>query len=166
MTDQHKAIIQECKIQAESCQYTAAALYKWLAKAKRNNMLWNVVPIVFGAFASFSFLQDFSPFLASFLALVAGFLPSVYEKLELQEHTDEILAQAGQYKNLENRFKQSATVTALDTDKDTLKVEFATLMRQIEDLRARPLVIPEKYFQAGRKEIKDGRYKPDPETLA
>lgn len=166
MTDQHKAIVQECKIQAESCQYTAAALYKWLAKAKRNNMLWNAVPIIFGAFASFSFLQDLSPFLASFLALIAGFLPSVYEKLELQEHTDEILSQAGQYKNLENRFKQASTIVSLDPNPDTLKAEFATLMRQMEDLRSRPLVIPEKHFQAGRKEVKDGRYQPDPETLA
>jgi hypothetical protein len=166
MTDQNKAIVQECKIQAESCRYTAAALYKWLAKAKRNNMLWNAVPIIFGALASFSVLQDFSPIFASFLALVAGFLPSVYEKLELQEHTAEILSQAGQCKNLENRFKQAANITALDSNPDALKTEFSALMRQIEDMRSRPLVIPEKHFQAGRKEVKDGRYLPDSETLA
>lgn len=166
MSDQQKAIVQECKIQAESCQYTAASLYKWLAQAKRKNKLWNAVPIIFGALASFSFLQDFSPFLSSFLALVAGFLPSVYEKLELQEHTDEILSQAGQYKNLENRFKQAANIIALDPNPDALKTEFTALMRQIEDVRARPLVIPDKHFQAGRKEVKDGRYQPDPETLA
>ena len=38
--------------------------------------------------------------------------------------------------------------------------------RMAEDIRARPLVIPEKHFQAGRAKVKDGRFEPDVETLA
>lgn len=166
MTPQAQAIVQECRIQAESCQYTAAALYEWLAEAAFRNRLWNAVPIVLAAIASYGVLSNAFPIFASFLALLAGLLPSVYEKLELKAHTDEILAQAGQYKNLENRFRQAASITALDDDPESLRVEFGSLMRMAEDIRARPLVIPEKHFQAGRAKVKDGRYEPDAETRA
>ena len=166
MTPQAQAIVQECKVQAEACRYTAAALYEWLAEASFRNRLWNAVPILLGALASYGVLSNAFPIAASFLALVAGLLPSIYEKLELKAHTGEILAQAGQYKNLENRFRQAAVITALEDDPESLRVEFGSLMRSIEDIRARPLVVPERHFQAGRVKVKDGRYQPDEETLA
>jgi hypothetical protein len=97
--------------------------------------------------------------------MLAGLLPSIYEKLELKAHTDDILSQAGQYKNLENRFKQAASIIALDEDPNAIKAEFSSLMRLMEDLRARPIIIPEKHFQAACKKVKDGRYEPDAETL-
>lgn len=167
MSDKYKAaIIQECKIQAESCQYTSAALYEWLGKAKRNNKILHILQISIGAIASFKLLYDSCTLLASILALIAGVLPSIYEKLALQSHTNEIFSQAGQYKNLENQFRQVALVTALDPNSDNLKTEFLVLMKQIEFLRLQPLVIPEKYFQAARAKIKDGRYNPDPEIMS
>lgn len=165
MTTQQQAIIQECKIQASSCQYTSTALYQWLGSALFWNKFWNAIPIILGAVASYGVISEGFPLLASFLALLAGLLPSVYEKLEIKAHTDEILSQAGQYKNLEHRLNQAASITALDQNSEALKAEFESLMRLLEDLRARPLVIPEKHFQAGRKKVKDGRYDPDNEIL-
>ena len=92
MSDQYRAaIIQECKVQAESCQYTSTALYEL-----------DILPISIGAIASFKLFYDSCTLLASILAFIAGVLPSVYEKLALQSHVNEIFAQAGQYKNLEN----------------------------------------------------------------
>lgn len=164
MSDQYKAaIVQECKIQADSCRYTSTALYEWLGAANRWNMFFNVLPIGFGAFAAFKLFHDSCPLLASIVAFIAGVLPSIYEKLRLQAYTNEIFSQAGQYKNLENQFRQISLVTALDPNSDNLKTEFSVLMKQIEFLRLRPLIIPEKYFQAARAKIKDGRYNPDPE---
>lgn len=165
MTPQNQAIVQECKIQAESCQYTAAALYEWLAEASLHNKLWNAVPIALGAAASYGVLSNAYPIIASFLALLAGTLPSIYEKLELKAHTDQILAQAGQYKNLEHRFKQAALIATLDENPEQLRVVFESLMNRIEDIRSQPLVIPDRHFQAGRLKVKDGRYEPDAETL-
>jgi hypothetical protein len=166
VTPQTQAIVQECKIQADSCRYSAAALYEWLAEASFRNRLWNALPIALGALAGYGVLSNDFPIFASFLAMLAGLLPSISEKLELKAHTDEILTQAGQYKNLENRFKQAASITELDDDPEALRVEFGAIMRMAEDIRARPLVIPEKHFQAGRAKVKDGRYEPDVETLA
>jgi hypothetical protein len=118
-----------------------------------------------GAVASYAFLQQNFPYIASFLALLAGLLPAIYDKLNIEASTEEIYSQAGQYKNLENRFRQAASIVALDPNHEALKSEFASLMRQIEDLRARPIILPEKYFLAARAKIKAGHYKPDKETL-
>lgn len=166
MTSQHEALVKECRFQAESCLYTSTAMYAWLESATFWNKLWNALPIALGALASFSFLADWLPALAAVLALIAGVLPSIYQKLGLKAHTNEILSQAGQYKNLENRFRQAAEIASLDEDSNALKMEFASLMKRIEDVRARPLAVPEKHFQAGRKKVKDGRYSPDVETVS
>lgn len=158
-------LILECKRQEESCQYTAAAFYHWLGSAIWQNRLWSAVPIVCGAFASFAFFQQSYPILAALLALLAGVLPAIFDKLKFEAQTSEIASQAGQYKNLENRFRQAAEIVALDGP-DALKLELATLMRQIEELRARPLVIPTRHFEASRKQIKAGHYRPDRQTIA
>jgi hypothetical protein len=158
-------LIRECKRQEESCQYTSAALYSWLAAAKWQNRAWNSLPIICGALASFAALKQSNPFVASFLAMLAGLLPAIYEKLGLQAYTDEILTQAGQYKNLENRFRQAAEIVAAE-GAEAIKAELASLMRQIEDLRARPIIIPERHFLTGRDKIKAGHYEPDKSTVA
>jgi hypothetical protein len=165
MSNQIEALVRECRIQAESCQYTSTGLFLWLHAAKWHNRWWNALPIVFGATASFALLQQNCPSIASILALLAGLLPAIYEKLNLESHTEEIFSQAGQYKNLEHRFRQAAEITFLEGE-GILKSEFAALMRQMEDLRARPIILPEKYFQAGRAKIKAGHYKPDKETIS
>lgn len=161
MNPQTDAIVKACKEQASSCQYTAAALYHWLRAAVWANRLWNALPVVFGALATFSIIADGYPILSAILALLAGLLPSIYEKLELQTHTDEILSQAGQYKNLEHSFSNAASITSLDPNSQALKTEFDSLMRRMEELRARPLPIPTKHFMAGRQQIKAGHYEPD-----
>jgi hypothetical protein len=162
---QINALIEECRTQAESCLYTSTGFFMWLQTLKRTNRLWNSIPIICGSLASFALLQQSYPIMASVLALASGLLPSVYEKLDLAAHTEELTSQAGQYKNLENRFKQAATILSLE-GYETLKTEFAALMRQIEDLRARPIILPEKYFQAARNKIKSGHYEPDPRTVS
>ena len=115
---------------------------------------------VFGGWASFAVLKEYSPVAASSLASLAGLLPAINEKLKVEASTEELFSQAGQYKNLENRFRQAAAIISLEGE-DKLKSEFESLMLRIEDLRARPVVLPEKYFQMGRAKIKAGDYKPD-----
>lgn len=158
-----EALIKECKIQSESCQYTSVALLMWLQKIKVQNRILNALPIAIGAFASFGFLEQNYPGIAAFLALITGLLPAIYEKLELQAHTDEIFNQAGQFKNLDVRFRQAAEIISLQGE-DAIQSEFSSLMRQLEDLRARPVIIPEKFFLKGREKIKAGHYEPDEKT--
>ncbi len=158
---QHEAIINECKRQSESCLYTSTALFEWAKAAKVQNRWWNALPIALGALASFGLLQNSYPAIAGMLALAAGLIPSIYEKLNIEKHTEEMLLQAGQYKILQDRFTQAANITALDTDQQKLKVEYETVLRQLEDLRARPILVPEKYFKIAQDKIKTGHYDSD-----
>lgn len=116
-----------------------------------------------GALASFAAFAQEYPAIAGFFAMLAGLLPAIYDKLSVQAHTDEIAAQAGAYKNLENRFRQAAEITSAD-GADALKVELQTLMQQIEQLRAKPLVTPPRHFEAARIKIQAGHYQPDKST--
>lgn len=158
MTTQTQAIIQECKNQAESCLYTSTGLYMRLDDLKWTNRIWNALPIILGGFASFAFFQQSWPFVAAFCALLAGMLPAIHDKLKIQAHTEEILTQAGRYKILEHRFRQAADIIALDENPEVLKAEFDRLIRQMDDLRSQPVILPEKYFLAGRDKIKAGHY--------
>lgn len=158
MAKQTQAIIQECKNQAESCLYTSTGLYIWLDDLKWPNKIFNALPIILGGVASFVFFKQSWPVLAAFCALLAGMLPAIYDKLKIQAHTEEIMNQAGQYKILEHRLRQAADIIALDENPEVLKAEFDRLMRQMDDLRSRPVILPEKYFLAGREKIKAGHY--------
>lgn len=160
MTDQTQAIIQECKTQSSSCLYTSTSLLIWLRKARIINSWLNGAPILLGAAASYSAFQAY-PYVTAIFGFMAGVLPSIYEKLELKKHTKEIEEQAGKYKNLQDRFRQTAEIWALDGDQKTLRNEFDTLMRQLEDLRALPITAPEKYFLEAQRKIRKGDYTPD-----
>ena len=92
------------------------------------------------------------------MALLAGVLPSIYEELKLKDHTEDIESQAGQYKNLQDRFRQAAEITALDDNMDNLKAEFSSLMRRMEELRSKPITAPEWCFVEARKKIQAGHY--------
>ncbi len=157
MTDQIKALITECRRQEEACLYTSTSLFIWLRRARWHNRFLNGLQISVGAFAAVSALQAW-PILASVVAILTGALPSIYEKLNLSAHIEEISAQAGQYKNLQDRFRQAAEIIALDPNSDALKAEFKTLMRQMEDLRANPVTAPEWCFTKAQEKIGTGHY--------
>ena len=161
---QNEAIISECKRQSESCLYTSTSLFEWAKAAKIQNAWWNALPIALGALASFGLLQNLYPSVAGILALVAGLVPSIYEKLSIEKHTEEMLLQAGQYKILQDKFTHTASITALDTDPEKLKFEYDALLSQLNDLRARPILVPEKYFKLAQDKIKAGHYDSDVNT--
>lgn len=164
MSTQTDAIVQECKNEAESCLYTAVSLFIWLRGARRWNFWLNVIQIVVGVTASAAALKS-CPGLAAILAFLAGVLPSIYKKLNLTAHVGEIARQAGQYKNLQDRFRQAASITALEDNPSAFKTEFRSLMRRMEDLRAMPITAPEWCFVEAQKKIKAGHYDFDAEKV-
>jgi len=161
MTPQSQAIAHECQNQAESCLYTSTSLFIWLRRARWYNRILNFLQIFAGAAASAAALKQF-PIIAAFIAFLAGVLPSIYHKLNLSQHITEIESHAGHYKNLQDRFRQAAAIIALDDNPDSLKAEFSSLMRLMEDLRAKPITAPEWCFLEAQKKIKAGHYDFDP----
>ena len=72
---------------------------------------------------------------------------AVYEALKLDVHINEIAKQAAEFKNLQDRFRQAARVTALGAFED-FKSEFDALVERLETVRNGSLTPPERCFEA------------------
>lgn len=58
MMDQRaQEIIDECKRQEESCLYTSTALFSWQKETRKLRIVFIVVPIICGSFASAKILM-------------------------------------------------------------------------------------------------------------
>ena len=111
------ALIAECRRQEESCLYTSTTLYIWLRQARLLRRVFVVAPLILGALATWSVLDQpdrrWLVWLTALCALLAGLFPAVFEALKLDAEIDGIARQAASFKNLQDRFRQAATVTAL-----------------------------------------------------
>ena len=154
-------LIAECRRQEESCLYTSTMLYIWLRWSRRIRRIFVVLPIVLGGLATWSVLdhpedKTLTGIAATF-ALLAGLFPAIYEALKLDTHIDELKRQAAQFKNLQGRFRQAATVTALGPFED-FQSTFDLLIDRMDAARTDSITPPEWCYEAARKKIKAGHY--------
>src|SRR5690606_405739 len=84
------ALIAECRRQEESCLYTSTTLYIWLREARLIRRVFVVTPVILGALATWSVLDqpvtEWLKWLTATFALLAGLFPAVYEALKLDTH--------------------------------------------------------------------------------
>ncbi len=162
-------LIAECQRQAESCLYTSTSLHIWLRQTRGLRRVFIVAPIVLGALATWSVLDQpeatWLKWLTASFALLAGLIPAIYEALKLDVHIDEIARHAAEFKNLQDRFRQAANVTALGPW-DDFKVEFAALMDRMDSARTASLTPPERCFEAAREKIRLGHYSFDADAAS
>jgi len=156
-----RKLVAECRRQEESCLYTSTSLYMWLRNSRALRRVFIVAPIVLGSLATWSVLDQpdtvWLRWLTAIFALVAGLIPAIYQALKLDVDIDEIARHAAQFKNLQDRFRQAANVTALGPWED-FKAEFDALMDRMDTARRASLTPPERYFEAAKKKIKKGHY--------
>lgn len=155
------ALIKECRRQEESCLYTSTTLYIWLRQARLIRRVFVVAPLILGALAGWSVLDQPDPawlqWLTATFALLAGLFPAVFEALKLDTQIDDIARQAAAYKSLQDRFRQAATVTSLGPP-DAFEAEFRTLMDRMDQARETSITPPERCFKAAQKKIGTGHY--------
>jgi hypothetical protein len=157
MPNRKNEIVQECLRQSESCLYSSTSLYIWLRSVRVWNRVFVIAPILIGGIAGFGVLKSGSPAIAAGLALIAGFFPAIYDALKLSGHADEIAKHAGQFKILQDRFRQAARIGSIGNEGD-LEVEYMALMDRMDAVRAISLTPPQKCFQEAQRQIKDGNY--------
>lgn len=158
MADRKTEIVAECMRQSESCLYTSTSLFLWLRAIRFWSRVWVVAPILLGGLAGFNVLQESTPpWVAATLTLVAGFFPAMYEALKLKGQAEEVGRYAAQFKTLQDRFRQTATITAAG-DLTTLEAEFSSLMDRMDAARAVSITAPQRFFEAAQKQIKGGNY--------
>lgn len=162
------ALIAECRRQEESCLYTSTTLYIWLREARLIRRVFVVTPVILGALATWSVLDqpvtEWLKWLTATFALLAGLFPAVYEALKLDTHIDEIARQAALFKNLQDRFRQAATVASLGPYEE-FRAAFDPLMDRMDSARSASVTPPERCFRAAQKKIKAGHYGFDSESV-
>ena len=149
------AVARECRRQEESCLYTSSTLFVWLRTARIVNVVFVVVPILLGGAAGLAVLEGTT--WGALLALVAGFFPAVREALKLDPHIGHIKDVAGEFKNLQDAFRNAALVTA-PSDAEKADALFGELMARMDAARLQGVTPPEWCFRSARKKIQSGHY--------
>ncbi len=157
MQSRKSEIVTECVRQSEACLYTSTSLYLWLRSVRFWNRIFIVSPIIVGGLAGWGVLATAAPEMAAGLALLAGFFPAIYEALKMKGEADEIAKNAGQFKVLQDRFRQTANIGALASDEE-LESEFRELMGRMDAARTVSLTAPQKFFLAAKEQIDKGHY--------
>ncbi|AKZ64599.1 hypothetical protein F506_19815 [Herbaspirillum hiltneri N3] len=144
---------------ADSCLYTSTALYEWLKRVRVWRVIFIVVPIIAGTFASARILvrDPAYDWLIAISAMVAGLFPAIFKALELDISLKTIADSAHRFKVLQDRFRQAAKIKANDSF-DTLEEEFHALMDRMDDARTSSPPVPDGYFKKAQKKIKSGAY--------
>jgi hypothetical protein len=162
LTDERaRRLVAECRRQEESCLFTSTMLYIWLRETRLYRRIFVIAPIVLGALAGWSVLDQpdaqWLKWMTAIFAFLAGLFPAIFEALKLDIQIDEIVRQAATFKALQDRFRQAATVTALGPF-DEFQAEVTALMDRMDAARATSITPPERCFEAARKKIAAGHY--------
>lgn len=151
-------VAKEAMRQSESCLWTSTSLYIWLRQVRRQRQFFIAAPIVLGALASFTVLQDVVPaWVVATLSLGASLFPALSDGLNIQTSVNEIARLAAEFKALQDRFRRVANITVLGTAEEA-EAALAELMDRMDVVRSASVTPPEKYFEKARLKIEGGHY--------
>lgn len=153
------ALRAQCKEQWERCLYASNTLMVWLRTLRATRIVFVVLPIVFGALASWEILKGNNryEYLTATMALVAGLIPAVYAALKLDEHLPTATRLAGEYKNLEIVFGDLAAIGP-HKPFDAFEAEYKEARTRLENANSEAYTPPEWCFKRARKKIRAGHY--------
>lgn len=155
---QRAEIAVEALRQAESCLYTSTQLFMWLRKVRFWAGIIKVAPIVLTAVAGAAFLKEWLPlWMAAGMAFLSTLIPSVAEAVDIQTKVSELKSAAGEYKVLQDRFRQLAKLGTIG-DVDRAQARLDELMDRMDVVRSSSITPPESYYLAAREKIKAGDY--------
>jgi len=159
MDQRAKEIIDECKRQEESCLYTSTALFSWQKETRKLRIVFIVVPIVCGSFASARILMRDPTYdwAIAILSLIAGLFPAIFKALDLDVSLATIADSANRFKTLQDGFRQASRIGATSKLED-LEEQFTSLMKRMDDARSANPTIPDRHFTAAQKKIQGGDY--------
>jgi hypothetical protein len=164
MVSKNSELALECKRLSESCLYTSTALFIWLRWVRAVKVSFIVVPLMLGSLATWNVLTALdlksAKVFTSVCAFLAGLLPTVYAALKFGDHLEECKHLAGEFKNLQDRFRQAALVSSRKTFGDFEK-DVELLIQRLEKARSSSFTAPEWCFRAAQKKIKTGDYEFD-----
>jgi len=154
-------LAQECKRRSESCLYTSTTLYIYLRCLRWLKIVSIVVPLVLGALASWKLLTTANlgeiKIFTAVCAFIAGLTPSIYSALKFDDHLEECKHLAGEFKNLQDLFRQAARVSSKKSFPE-FEADTKPLIERMDTARSASLTPPEWLFRRAQKKIKSGDY--------
>lgn len=160
-------LVDECRRQSESCLYTSTSMFIWLRCLRRFRIAFVIVNALCGGVAGWSILKASTDpdcrFIGALFALLAGVLPAIYSALKADDGLARCAMLAGEFKNLQDRFRQAALIGAKKPFPEFEK-SFQRLMDRMERARAGSYTTPEWCFRAAQKKIGSTDYKFEVDT--
>jgi hypothetical protein len=151
----------ECKRQSENCLYTSTSLFIWLRCLRALEIIFIVVPLLMGFLAGWELVTSSNirwvRVLASLCAFLAGLLPVIYAALKFDDRLDRCMELAGEFKNLQDRFRQAALVSSRKPFEE-FEADFRPIMDRLESARSHSYTAPEWCFKKAQKKVKSGDY--------
>src|SRR5438045_3265633 len=139
MTSKNAELALECKRQQESCLFTSTALFIWLRHMRILRVLFLIVPLILGSLAGWQLLKqshlESAKLITSICAFLAGLLPTIYAALKLDDHLAECQHLAGEFKNLQDRFRQAALISSRKSFAE-FELDVRPLIERLEKARA------------------------------
>ena len=161
MASKIKPIVDECKRQLESCLYSSTACYEVVKY--RESLRWYVTAVAFiiGSLTAWSVLRTWDNVYiqaaVSFGAFISGLIPAFLGYMKFDESLESYRFYAARYKNLADRFRQTAQITS-QKSLAALDEDFKVLMKRMETLRLNSPAIPEWAFSKAKGKIEKGHY--------
>ncbi|MEQ1935031.1 MAG: hypothetical protein ABL962_14320 [Fimbriimonadaceae bacterium] len=154
-------IVKECKRQVENCLYTSTAMMIWLRwlRYMRGGLI--ALGVTCGALAGWNLLSrsnddDVQAF-SGVLAIISAVIPAAFAALRLDERVETCRKLAGEFKNLQDRFRQVACIDS-KADEVGLRHRFNEAMWRIDRARQEVYTPPEWCFVDARRKIVAGDY--------
>jgi hypothetical protein len=161
MASKNAELAQECKRLSEGCLYTSTSFFIWLRILRRVKYFFIITPLVFGAVAGWNLLTksewEYVKVLNAICSFIAGLLPTVYSALKLDDNLDKYARWGGEFKNLQDRFRQAALVSSKKPFPE-FEAEVKQLIERLEQARNASLTPPEWVFKRAQKKVKSQDY--------
>ncbi len=161
MTNKTTELAKECQRLSESCLYSSTSFFILLRHRRLVRGVFTVVPLVFGAVASWQLLMEsgveWIRIMLGVLALVGGVMPSIYAALKFDDGLEACRVAAARFKNLQDRFRQLALISSRKAFEE-FEREFLECRADLEGVREAAITPPEWCFRRAQAKVKKGDY--------
>lgn len=155
-----QTLVDECHRQEENCNYTAVSFTIWLRWLKGFRVACEVLPVVFGALATWKIVSQTSPTWAAVFTLLATVIPPAYKATKTDRAIEDYTSATGEFTNLRDRFRQAATIFAHE-EFSQFEAKTKLLFDRLEKVRSRSLTPPNWFFKASQRKVQSGDYTHD-----
>lgn len=160
MNPETQTLLDECRRQSENCGYTALTFVIWLRLLRWIRGFCLVVPIIFGAVATWKVVSSSSPVLGAVCALLATVIPVAYRASKTDEAIRQYQRRSGDFTNLRDHFRRVADA-GVHKEFSVFERDTKPLFRRLEKARELMLSPPEWCFWLARRKWKAGHYRHD-----